>query len=217
MRILLVEDEIDLATAVRSALQEDGFACDHAADGEEALFDLTSWPYDAVVLDLMLPRVDGMEVLRRLREGGNKTPVLVLTARDAVADRIRGLDSGADDYLTKPFALGELTARLRALIRRAAGEPNPVIEVGEVRVDTAARAVERDDRPVPLAPKEYALFEMLVLHRGALVTRTMIYDHLYDESDPTCSNVVDVYVANLRKKLGHDLIRTRRGEGYIVP
>jgi two-component system OmpR family response regulator len=217
MRVLLVEDEADLALAVRKVLVEEGFACDVAPDGPEALFKVSSWPYDVVLLDLMLPGVDGVSILRRMRQEGNRTPVLIVTARDALQERVRGLDAGADDYLTKPFAFEELLARMRALIRRSADEPSPVIEIGPVRIDTAARTVERDGDPVDLAPKEYALLELLALHRGELVTRSRIYDHLWDESDPTLSNVVDVYVANLRRKLGRDVIRTRRGHGYVIP
>lgn len=217
MRILIVEDEEDLATAVRTVLEEESFACDVALDGEDALAKLTSWPYDLVILDLMLPGVSGLEILERLRRDGVKTPVLILTARDALEDRVRGLNAGADDYLTKPFAFEELLARIRALIRRSAGQPSPVIEIGALRIDTASRSVAREGEAVALAPKEYTLLELLVLNRGSLVTRSMIYDHIYDESDPTFSNVVDVYVSNVRKKLGKDLIRTRRGEGYIIP
>jgi two-component system OmpR family response regulator len=217
MRILIVEDEADLASAIRKVLEEEGFACDVALDGEDARFRLASWPYDVVLLDLMLPGTSGLEILEGMRRAGSRTPVLVLTARDALPDRVRGLDAGADDYLTKPFAFEELLARIRALLRRSAEHPSPVIEIGDVRIDTVARTVERDGVEAALAPKEYALLEFLAFHRGALVTRTMIYDHLWDETDPTLSNVVDVYVANVRRKLGASLIRTVRGAGYRIP
>lgn len=215
MRVLLVEDERDLAAALRRALEEESFAVDVAHDGESGLFNAESWAYDAVVLDLMLPRLDGRRLLVRLRET-KATPVLVLTARDAPAEKVALLNAGADDYVTKPFELGELVARLRALIRRAAGKPAPVLRVGEVEIDTASRTVRRGGRPVDLTPKEYALAEFLAFHRGELVTRTMIYDHLYDENDDTLSNVVDVYISNLRRKLGRGFVETRRGQGYIV-
>lgn len=215
MRLLVVEDEADLGRVVKQAFEEEGFAVDLAADGESGLFNAESWDYDAIVLDLMLPRLDGWGVLKRLR-AKKKTPVLILTARDAVVDRVKGLDTGADDYLTKPFELAELIARVRALIRRSAGKPSPLLRLGAVEINTASRTVKRGGRPVELSPKEYALAELLALHRGELVTRTMIYDHIYDENDGTLSNVVDVYVSNLRKKLGKDFIETRRGQGYIA-
>lgn len=216
MRLLVVEDEPELAATLQKALVEAGFAIDSAADGEEALWRAEAAPYDVIVLDLMLPIVDGWEVVRRLRAGGNRAPVLVLTARDAVSDKVRALDSGADDYLTKPFTLAELLARVRALIRRAAGAPAPVFCVGDVHVETSARRVTRAGVEVELAPKEYALLEFLALHRGELVTRSMLYEHIYDDREDTMSNVVDVYVSSIRRKLGHDLIRTCRGAGYII-
>jgi len=215
MRVLIVEDEVDLASALRSALEEAGFACDVAHDGDAGLNHVETWDYDALVLDLMLPGVDGRTILRRLRET-KRTPVLVLTARDVVAEKVELLDAGADDYLTKPFELSELLSRLRALIRRSANEPRPTLEVGRLEIDTVARTVRRDGTTVPLSPKEYALVEYLALHRGEVVSRTMIYDHLYDEHEDTASNVVDVYVSNIRRKLGRDFVHTRRGEGYIV-
>jgi len=215
MRVLIVEDEPDLAGAIRKALVEEGFAVDVAEDGEVGIFKAESWEYDLVVLDLMLPVVDGWEVLRRLRRK-KKTPVLILTARDAVADKVKGLDLGADDYLAKPFELDELLARIRSLLRRAASQPSPVVEVGELQVDTAAKTVRRGGTDVELTAREYALLELFTRNLGKLVTRSMVYDHLYDESDPTGSNVVDVYVANLRRKLGKDFIETRRGQGYIL-
>jgi two-component system OmpR family response regulator len=215
MRVLVVEDEPDLRRGLAQALREEGYAIDEAGDGEDALFKATSWDYDAVVLDLMLPRLDGWEVLRRLR-AQRKTPVLILTARDGVRDRVRGLDGGADDYLVKPFELAELLARLRALIRRSAGQAASTLALGDLSLDTAARQVTRAGQLVPLTAREYALLELLALHRGQLVTRAMIYEHLFDESEDSLSNLVDVHVSNLRKKLGKDLIVTRRGQGYLI-
>jgi len=167
------------------------------------------------VLDVMLPRLDGWQVLERLRKT-KQTPVLMLTARDAPADRVRGLDTGADDYLIKPFDIPELLARIRALIRRAAGRPRPLLEVGDVTIDTRARLVARAGQPVTLTAREYAILEYLALHRGEVVTRTELYEHLFDETDDTLSNLVDVHVFAIRKKLRPDLIATRRGQGYCV-
>jgi len=216
MRVLVVEDELDLARVVKQTLEEEGFSCDVTGDGESGLFNATSWEYDAIVLDLMLPRLDGWSLLRKLREK-KKTPVLILTARDAVVDRVKGLNTGADDYLTKPFSLDELVARVRALIRRSAAQPSPLLRFGNVEVDTAARTVRADGEAVELTAKEYALVELLALNRGKLVTRTAIYEHIYDEDDDTLSNVVDVHVSNVRRKLGRDFVETRRGQGYFVP
>ena len=215
MRILVVEDEADLLDAVAQSLRESGYAVDEASDGRTALFKAAVADYDAIVLDLMLPGMNGWDLLRELRKE-KATPVLILSARDTLPDRVKGLDAGADDYLTKPFELPELMARLRALIRRSAGQATAAIEVGDVTIDTAARTVYQAGRPVPLTPREYALVELLAMHKGKLVTRTMIYDHLFDEEDDTLSNLVDVHVANVRKKLGKDFITTRRGEGYQV-
>ena len=215
MRVLVVEDEPDLLRVVAATLREDGYAVDTAADGEEALYKATAWEYDAVVLDVMLPKLDGWSVLRRMREV-KRTPVLMLTARDTVADRVRGLDAGADDYVVKPFSLTELCARLRALIRRSAGQAVPVIEIGDIQVDTVGKVVKRRDAIVPLTATEYALVELLAMHRQKLVSRTTIYDHLFDEQDDSLSNLVDVHVSNIRKKLGRDFITTRRGLGYMI-
>lgn len=215
MRVLVIEDEPDLLRPLVQALREEGYAVDEATDGVDGLFKATSWSYDAIVLDLMLPGMDGWQVLGRLRRE-KTTPVLILTARDAVADRVQGLDSGADDYLVKPFALTELLARLRALIRRSAGHSLPTIQLGPITVDTAARTVSRDGEAIFLTAREYALVELLALHRGQLVTKTMIYEHLFDENDDTLSNLVEVHVSNVRKKLGKDFIVTRRGLGYMV-
>lgn len=215
MRVLVVEDEPDLLRLVATSLREDGYAVDTAADGEDGLFKANSWEYDAVVLDVMLPGIDGWSVLKQLR-AKKRTPVLMLTARDTVADRVRGLDFGADDYLVKPFALTELLARLRALIRRSAGQAVSVIKIGDVQIDTVGKIVIRNEELVALTPMEYALVELLALHRQKLVSRTSIYDHLFDEDDDSLSNLVDVHVSNIRKKLGRDFITTRRGQGYMI-
>lgn len=215
MRVLVVEDEPDLLTGLLKALREDGYAADGAADGEDGLFKAQNHGYDAVILDVMLPVLDGWEVLRRLRSTKN-TPVLMLTARDAVRDRIKGLDTGADDYMVKPFDLEELLARIRALIRRAANHTQSRLEIGDVSVDTAARVVSREGEEVILTAREYALVEYLALHKGEVVTRTVLYEHLFDENDSTLSNLLDVHVSNIRRKLGFDFITTRRGHGYCV-
>ncbi len=215
MRVLVVEDEPDLLAGLLRTVREDGYAVDGAPDGEEGLYKAENYDYDAIVLDLMLPKLDGWEFLRRLRKS-KKTPVLVLTARDGVRDRVRGLDTGADDYLVKPFDLEELLARLRALIRRSAREPQPRLEFADVIIDTAARTVSRLGQTVTLTAREYSLVEFLALHRGKVVTRTTLYEHLFDENDTTLSNLLDVHVSNIRKKLGHEFITTRRGHGYSI-
>ena len=215
MRLLLVEDEPDLLTGLVRALRKEGYSVDFSADGEEGLYKAENTAYDAIILDLMLPRLDGWEVLARLRRT-RPTPVLLLTARDRASDRVRGLDSGADDYLVKPFDLPELLARLRALIRRSAQRASPCIELGEIRLDLAARTVTRAGETVALTAREYVVLEYLALHRGETITRTALYDHVFDENDNSLSNLIDVHVFNLRKKLGHDLILTRRGHGYGI-
>lgn len=215
MRILVVEDDPALRRSLAATLREENYAVDTAADGEEGVYKAREGTYDAIVLDVMLPRLDGWGVLDRLRPT-RTTPVLMLTARDAVPDRVKGLDSGADDYLTKPFDTGELFARLRALIRRSVGRAHPRIVVGDVTIDTASRRVTRSDREVALTAREYALLEYCALHRGELVTRAMLYEHLFDEEEDTLSNLLDVHVSNLRKKLGSELITTRRGHGYCI-
>ena len=216
MRLLVVEDEPDVARAIAIFLREEGYSVDMAEDGEEGLFKGVTWEYDAILLDVMLPRRDGWSVLSEIRRKKINTPVLMLTARDAVRDRVRGLDSGADDYLVKPFELSELVARVRALIRRSAGKAQPLIEVGNVAINTTSRTVAVDGNNVALTAKEYCLLEFLAIHRGELVTRTKIYDHLFDEYDASLSNLVDVYVSNIRRKVGRELITTRRGLGYII-
>jgi DNA-binding response OmpR family regulator len=215
MRVLVVEDEPALLSVIAQALREAGYAVDEAADGEIGLYKATSWEYDAVVLDIMMPKRDGWSVLTALRKT-HKTPVLLLTARDAVADKVRGLDVGADDYLVKPFDLTELLARVRALIRRSAGQPAPVIEIGDVAIDTGAKRVTLAGRSVTLTAREYAILELLARHRGQVVTRTQIYEHIFDENDDSLSNLLEVHVMNVRKKLGKDFIGTRRGQGYVI-
>ena len=216
MRVLVVEDEPDLLSVVAQSLREAGYAVDTAVDGEDGLFKAEGGQYDALVLDLMLPQLDGWAVLKALRSAGNSVPVLILTARDALPDRVRGLDCGADDYLTKPFELAELFARLRAVIRRSAGKPSSIAQIGDVQIDTIRKCVSKAGQPVCLTPREYALVAFLSLHRGELVTRSMLYDHLFDEDDDSLSNLMDVHVSNVRKKLGRDFIVTRRGQGYML-
>lgn len=215
MRILVVEDEPRLLRNLAKALREAGYAVDTADAGDDGCYKAESYNYDAIVLDVMLPRLDGWQVLERLRKR-KATPVLMLTARDAHKDRVRGLDTGADDYLIKPFDLCELLARLRALIRRSAGQARPRIDLGEIIMDTRARSVTRGGQPVILTAREYAILEYLALHRGEVVTRTELYEHLFDETDDTLSNLLDVHIFSIRKKLGHDLIATRRGQGYCI-
>jgi two-component system OmpR family response regulator len=215
MRVLVVEDEPALLSVVAQALREAGYAVDEAADGEIGLYKATAWDYDAIVLDVMMPKRDGWSVLKSLRKS-HKTPVLFLTARDTVDDKIRGLDVGADDYMVKPFDLNELLARVRALIRRSAGQPSPMIEIGDVSIDTGAKRVTLTGQLVVLTAREYAIVELLARNRGRVVTRTQIYEHIFDENDDSLSNVVEVHVMNVRKKLGKDFIETRRGQGYTI-
>ena len=220
MRVLVVEDEVKMVRAVRRGLEQEGYAVDSASDGDEGLYLATENAYDAIVLDVLLPGIDGFEVCRRLRAEQRWAPVLMLTARDTVADRIEGLDVGADDYLVKPFAFGELLARLRALIRRGAVERPAVLRAGDVILDPAAHAVTRSGRQVELSAREFALLEFLMRHPGEVVSRTAILEHVWDYSYDGMSNVVDVYVGYLRRKLeqpfGRTLIRTVRGVGYVL-
>lgn len=215
MRLLLIEDDPLLLRSLATGLREENYAVDTAADGADGLEKALGIDYDCIILDGMLPVLDGWELLRQLRPR-KSTPVLMLTARDAVPDRIRGLDSGADDYLTKPFDGDELLARIRALIRRSTGHASAVIDVGETTIDTAARSVSQQGRDIQLTAREYALVEYLALHRGAVVTRSELYEHLFDEDDDTLSNLLDVHVSNIRKKLGAEFITTRRGHGYCI-
>lgn len=215
MRILIIEDDLLLRRSLAAGLREENYAVDTAEDGGDGLHKALSSGYDCIILDGMLPVMNGWELLRNLRVS-RSTPVLMLTARDAVADRVLGLDEGADDYLTKPFDSDELLARIRALIRRSSNHATNTITVSETTVDTAAKAVFQKGVLVSLTPREYALVEYLVLHRGKVVSRSELYEHLFDEDDDSLSNLLDVHVSNVRKKLGSAFILTRRGHGYSV-
>lgn len=215
MRILVVEDELDLQDPLAQALREDGYAVDTADDGEDGLYKARAWDYDVVILDWMIPKLSGLELLRQLRKV-KKTPVLLLTARDAVSDRVTALDEGADDYLIKPFSLSELLARVRSIIRRSTGHASNRIVIGSLEIDLASKSVKESGNSIDLTAREYAMLELLVVHAGKLVSRTMIYNHIFDEKDDTLSNLVDVHISHLRKKLGKDVIETRRGQGYIL-
>jgi len=215
MRILIVEDEPRLQRNLAKALREAGYAVDTAGDGVEGAFKAGDYDYDAIVLDVMLPKMDGWEVLARVR-ATKRTPVLMLTARDSSEDRVRGLDTGADDYLVKPFDLPELLARVRALIRRAQGQAQPELALGDIVINPRTRSVTRAGAPVTLTAREFAILEYLALHRGEVISRTTLYEHLFDENDDTLSNLLDVHVFSIRKKLGRDLIATRRGQGYCI-
>lgn len=220
MRVLVVEDERKIADFIRRGLTEQGYAVDVAHDGEEAL----GWPevadFDVMLLDVMLPGRNGVEVCRTLRERGVRLPILMLTARDAVEDRVRGLDSGADDYLVKPFAFAELLARLRALTRREPGMIAPLLEIGDLTLDTATREVSRGGKLIEMTTKEYAILEYLMRHPNQVLTRSMIAEHVWNYDFDNASNVIDVHIRNLRRKIDHGsstkLISTVRGAGYRI-
>jgi two-component system OmpR family response regulator len=218
MRVLVVEDEIKMAGLVRRGLVEDGLAVDVVGSGEDALVRATATEYDAIVLDVMLPGISGFQTCRSLRERGTWAPVLMLTARDSVEDRVEGLDGGADDYLTKPFSLAELSARLRALFRRQPNERPTVLEVGDIQLDPSRRSVSRDGTAIDLSAKEFALLETFMRSPGRVLTRFHLLEHAWDYSYEHRSNVVDVYIRYLREKLdrpfGVESIETVRGSGY---
>jgi DNA-binding response OmpR family regulator len=220
MRVLVVEDEHRVANHIAQALVEESFAVDVARDGARALEFVAEHEYDAIVLDLMLPGVDGITVCRRVRGGKTATPILILSARDMVEDRVRGLDAGADDYLVKPFAMEELLARLRALLRRQSRAAQPMITVGNLQLDPATRAVRLGDRPLVLTAREYALLDYLMRRPGIVHTRTMIAEHVWEFPFEHASNVVDVYVKHLRDKIdekgGPSFIQAVRGVGYVL-
>jgi len=216
MRLLVVEDEPDLRRTLARALADEHFAVDTSGDGDDGLFRALHVDYDAIVLDLMLPGRSGEEVLDRLRQAGKTTPVIVLTAKDLGSDRVTNLNRGADDYLTKPFLLEELVARIHALIRRAARQPSPAVTVGDLRINLAARRVYKNDEEIELTGREYSILELLVRRRGDVVARTTLSEHLYSDDSELMSNAIDVHVAALRRKLGAAIIQTRRGLGYLI-
>jgi len=214
MRVLLVEDDPDLSRQLKQALADAGYAVDYAPDGEEAQFLGETEPYDAVVLDLGLPKTDGVTVLERWRKGGMAAPVLILTARGAWSEKVAGFDAGADDYLTKPFHTEELLARLRALMRRAAGHAQAALECGALRLDPRAARAAVDGEPLRLTSLEYRLLHYLMMHQGRVISRTELVEHLYDQDFDRDSNTIEVFVGRLRKKIGPDRIETVRGLGY---
>jgi two-component system OmpR family response regulator/two-component system response regulator QseB len=216
MRLLLVEDDRMIGESLRNALRQSGWAVDWVRDGRAAESTLASERFDLVLLDLGLPQRDGMDVLRGLRARGDATPVIVLTARDALAARVQGLDAGADDYVVKPFELDELLARMRAVVRRQSGRAEPGMEVGTVRLDPATRQVTQNGAPVALSAREYAVLEALMMRPGAILSRAQLEDRLYGWGEELESNAISVYVHQLRRKLGEDFIRTVRGVGYYV-
>lgn len=217
MRLLLVEDDPMIGEVTLDALRAEGHAVDWVRDGEMAETAMATTPYDLVLLDLGLPRRDGVDVLRAMRERGDRTPVLIVTARDALSQRVLGLDAGADDYLLKPYELDELLARIRALIRRAQGRAEPVYEHGGLRVNPATREVTVDGQPVQLSGREWAVLEPLIARPGAVLSRAQLEAKLYSWKDEVSSNAVEVYVHGLRRKLGAGAIQTLRGVGYLVP
>lgn len=220
MRILLIEDEKSLAAIIKKGLEENGYSVDMAHDGEEGLYMAENYPADVIILDIMLPIMDGLTILKKIREQEIKTAVLMLTAKDTVADKIKGLDIGADDYLSKPFDFSELLARVRALIRRSGDVKEAIIGIGDMEIDTARHEVKRDGKLIILSAKEYALLEYLAYHKGHVVSRFDITEHIYSEEFDLDSNIIDVYINFLRKKIdkgfGTKLIHTVRGAGYIL-
>lgn len=220
MRILIVEDEKSLADIIKKGLEEEGYAVDAAYNGEDGLFMAENEPSDLIMLDIMLPVIDGMTILKSIRKAGIKTPVLMLTAKDTVMDKVSGLDSGADDYLTKPFSFEELLARIRALLRRDSGVKTSIVEIGDLVIDIATHEVKREGKDILLSPKEYALLEYMAINKNKVLSRTSLTEHLYDHDFDLDSNVIDVFINRLRNKIdrGFDkkLIITVRGAGYVL-
>jgi heavy metal response regulator len=220
MRVLIVEDEKSLADIIKKGLEEENYAVDVAYSGEDGLFMAENEPSDLIILDIMLPIVDGMTILKRIRKAGVKTPVLMLTAKDTLMDKVSGLDSGADDYLTKPFLFEELLARIRALLRRNSEAKTSIIEIGDLTIDIASREVKREGKDISLSAKEFVLLEFLAIHRNNVVSRTVLTEHLYDYDFDLDSNVIDVFIHRIRNKVDkgfeRKLIHTLRGSGYML-
>jgi len=216
MRVLIVEDEPTLAKQLKTTLEDAGYAVDHAADGEDGHYLGSTESYDAVILDLGLPEIDGLTVLDRWRKEGRTTPVLLLTARDSWSDKVAGLDAGADDYLAKPFQTEELIARLRALIRRASGNASSELTAGDVRLDTRSGRVTLAGNPVKMTAQEFKLLSYLMHNKGKMVSRTELIEHIYDQDFDRDSNTIEVFITRIRKKLGADIISTTRGLGYSL-
>jgi two-component system OmpR family response regulator len=214
MRILIVEDDPDLSRQLEEALKDSGYAVDSASDGEEGHFLGDTEPYDAVILDLGLPLIDGVSVLQKWRSDGKSFPVIILTARDQWSEKVAGFDAGADDYLTKPFHTEELLARLRALVRRAAGHSTDTIEIGDLLVDNRAARAFVDGNPIKLTSHEFRLISYLAMHRGRVISRTELVEHIYDQDFDRDSNTIEVFIGRLRRKIGTDRIETVRGLGY---
>lgn len=217
MRLLLVEDDALLGSGLRAGLAQNGFAVDWVETGEDAEAALATTVYDGAVLDLSLPRLDGLTLLRRRRAAGDRTPVLILTARDTINDRVTGLDAGSDDYLVKPFSLAELQARLRALVRRNCGEAGPTLKSGRIELDPAARSVRMDGAVVTMSGREYAVLHALMRNVGRIVSRGQLEETVYGWDDEIGSNAIEVHIHNLRRKLGHEAVQTVRGLGYVMP
>ncbi|MBI4225558.1 response regulator transcription factor [Candidatus Roizmanbacteria bacterium] len=218
MRILIIEDEYRLSNVVKKGLVEEGFAVDQAFDGEEGIYLAESESYDLIILDLMLPKVDGLKVCRELRNKKLKMPILILTAKSKIEDKVKGLESGADDYLVKPFAFAELKARIQALIRRSHNEADPILKLDDLELDPAKHIVKRSKKIIPLTPKEFAILEYLLRHKNTIVTRTQVTEHVWDYNFDALSNVVDVFITTLRRKINtgfkNKLIQTIHGVGY---
>lgn len=220
MRLLVVEDEKTLANLIKKGFEEEGFAVDAVYNGEDGLFFAKNNFYDAIVLDIMLPIIDGISLLKELREQGISTPIILLTAKDSIKDKVLGLDSGSDDYLTKPFSFEELLSRVRAIIRRKFATSSPIVKICDLKIDTAQKRVERDNKKIDLSAKEYALLEYLALNKNKVINRTAIIEHLYDEDFDLDSNVIDVFINRIRNKIDKNfdkkLVHTFRGIGYSL-